>query len=93
MEAVSVNHMELSRTGKVGTMAVAASALFLSCVWNHPFVVQVQKNFLAIGSLDVIKIQRNALDANVYLMLLVEPNLIDRSLKIGPTDCLWPMFG
>lgn len=38
VESVSVTHMDVAWSGRVGTMSILTSALLLSFLWNHPFV-------------------------------------------------------
>jgi len=41
IEAACTAHLDVTRTGQLGTMFVLVSALVLSAVWNHPFVERV----------------------------------------------------
>jgi len=41
IDAACMAHLDVARTGQLGTMFVLASALALSAVWNHPFVEHV----------------------------------------------------
>jgi len=41
IDAACVNRLDVTRTSRFGTMAIIASALALSYIWNHPFIGQI----------------------------------------------------
>lgn len=41
IEAVSVNHLQSTKTAAYGAYAIFVSALFLAMVWNHPMTAQI----------------------------------------------------
>ncbi len=43
IEAICVNRLDQPRTSRFGAMATFVWAVFLSCVWGHPFLAQISR--------------------------------------------------